>query len=134
MVKHLTDKRNICLEGKDVISQTFVDIHYILNYIALKLLQPLQNVVHFLHLLFCVLLFCATKELHRFRRLEFKLISICHFEHQSIINPVDVNMNRRISRQCFIFLRRNRCNLGYLTLKRNYQVIQTHHAMLGLLF
>ena len=62
---HLTDKHQIYWALKYITSQTFLDIDYLVNYIGLKLLQPLQDSVHFLHSLFCILINafdnCTTK-------------------------------------------------------------------------
>ena len=51
LVQHLTNKHKIYWAQKCMILQIFVDTDYLLNYIGLKLLQPLQDLVHFLHFL-----------------------------------------------------------------------------------
>ena len=44
-----------------IIPQNFVDTDYVLNFVTLKLPQPLQDLLY--------LNFCATKKLHGFREL-----------------------------------------------------------------
>ena len=57
LVPHLTDKHKIYWVCEYATPQTFVDIDYLLNYIGLKLLQPIQDSVHTLHSLYYLLLF-----------------------------------------------------------------------------
>ena len=67
--QHLIDEHKIYLVQKYVIPQPFVDIDSLLNCIRLKLLQQLQDLVHFLHFLFCLLFFFALPKNYYFRRL-----------------------------------------------------------------
>ena len=108
----------------------------LLNYIALKLLQPLQDLVHFLHFWFCLLIFFVVSN-------NFIVSGVCnsnlypffYFKHQSIVNSIDVNMNRRNCCWCFVFfLWYIQFNLEYLTLNKNHLAIQIHHSTLDLLF
>ena len=59
LVPHLIDNHQNDWVKKFIIPQTFVDTGYLLNCIVLKLLQPLQGLVHFLHSVFSLLIFLS---------------------------------------------------------------------------
>ena len=61
----------IYLAQKYIMPKTFVRIDCLLNCIVLKLLQTIHDLVYFLHSLFGLLIFCATKWFYGFRRLYF---------------------------------------------------------------
>ena len=76
-----------------MIPQTFVNIDYLLNYLGVKLLQLLQDAACFLHSLFCLLFFYCYKVI-----LGFCNSSLYPSFIWNTVNPVGVNMNKRIGR------------------------------------
>ena len=59
----LTENQKIYWAQRCIIPQTFVGIDYLINYIGLKLFQPLQDLVRFYHYFFNLLsFFCSTEK------------------------------------------------------------------------
>ena len=101
-------------------AQTFVGIDYLLNRIALKIFT-------FSPFLFCLLTFlcCQTSSSIISGVSNSRLYP--SFILNTITNPVDANMNRRIS----VY---TQYNLKCLTLNKNHQAVQNHNSALVLLF
>ena len=72
------------------ITSDFFYIDYLLNYIGLKLLQRLQDLIYFPYSLFFVLILLFSQIISLFQA--FSVLSCFHILN---INSIDVNMNRK---------------------------------------